>query len=307
MNAAATPSHWPPAPVEGWLETCATIHMWTQIVGKVRLARAPAENHWWHVALYLTARGLTTSPIPNGDRFFQIDFDFLGHRLIIATSDGHGEEMPLAPRPLADFHAEFIERLGALGIAVHIWPVPVEVVEAVPFPDDKGHSDYRPPIAERLWRIMLIADGELKRFRHGFLGKASPAHFFWGSFDLALTRFSGRRAPEHPGGVPNLADWVTREAYSHEVASFGFWPGAKGAYERPAFYAYAYPEPRGFAESATGPRQAFYSAALREYLLPYDELCRLDDPAGAVREFFQATYRSAAVNAGWDRDSLERT
>jgi hypothetical protein len=298
---------WPEAPVEGWLETCATIHMWTQIIGKVRLARAPAENHWWHVALYLTSRGLTTSPIPDGARTFQIDFDFCSHRLDISTSDKRREEMPLTARPLAEFYSEFFQRLAALDIHVRIRPVPVEVAEAIPFPEDGGHADYDPEIAERLWRILLLADGELKRFRQSFVGKASPVHFFWGSFDLALTRFSGRRAPPHPGGVPNLADWVTREAYSHEVASFGFWPGTKGAYERPAFYAYAYPEPPGFADAGVRPEQAFYSAGLKEYLLPYDDVRRLSDPAAATQAFFTSAYEAAAINAHWDRQHLERS
>jgi hypothetical protein len=301
-----TPAQWPEAPKEGWLETCATIQMWTQIVGKVRLARAPAQNHWWHVPLYLTARGLTTSPIPDGSRAFQIDFDFLDHRLIISTSDGRRDEMPLAAQPLRDFYADFFGRLGALGIDVAIWPLPVEVVEAVPFTEDVGHSHYDPAIAERLWQILLLAGIALERFRHDFLGKASPVHFFWGSFDLALTRFSGRTAPEHPGGVPNLADWVTREAYSHEVASCGFWPGTAGGFERPAFYAYAYPEPAGFSAAAVRPHQAYYATALREYLLPYDDVRQLPDPAAAVQDFLATTYRAAADQGGWDRASLER-
>ena len=297
---------WPEAPVDGWLTTCATIHMWTQIVGKVKLARAPAANHWWHVALYLTPRGLTTSVIPDGARAFQIDFDFLDHRLIIVTSDGGHEEMRLAARPLPAFHEEFFGRLAALGIDVRIWPVPVEVVDAIPFNEDRGHSEYSPEIAERLFRILLIADMTLAGFRNGFVGKASPVHFFWGSFDLALTRFSGRKAPEHPGGVPNLADWVTREAYSHEVWSCGFWPGTAGGFERPAFYAYAYPEPRGFAETPVRPGSASYSGNLREFVLPYDDVRREPDPAESVQEFLQATYEAAATLGGWERTRLER-
>ena len=297
---------WPEAPVAGWLATCATIHMWTQIVGKVKLARVLAANHWWHIALYLTPRGLTTSVIPDGARAFQIDFDFLDHRLIVATSDGGRAEMRLEARPLPEFHEEFLGRLAALGIDVRIWPVPVEVVDAVPFNEDRGHSEYRPEVAADLFRILLIADTALAEFRNGFVGKASPVHFFWGSFDLALTRFSGREAPEHPGGVPNLADWVTREAYSHEVWSCGFWPGAAGGFERPAFYAYAYPEPRGFAGAPVRPGSASYSETLREFLLPYDDVRRERDPSASVREFLQTTYDAAAGLGGWERARLER-
>lgn len=297
---------WPEAPVEGWLETCATLHMWTQIVGKIRLARAPMLNHWWQATLYVTARGLTTSLIPDGSRAFQIDFDFIDHRLLVTTSDGKAELMPLAARPLPEFHADLFGRLAALGIDVHIWPVPVEVAEAVPFLEDPGHSAYQPEIAERLWRILVLADMVMAEFRGGFIGKASPVHFFWGGFDLAVTRFSGRKAPEHPGGVPNVADWVTREGYSHEVASCGFWPGTAGLVERPAFYAYAYPEPKNFAAAEVRPEQAFYSAALKEYLLPYDAVRQLPDPAAAVRAFLQTTYAAAADLGDWDRASLER-
>ena len=214
--------------------------------------------------------------------------------------------MRLESQPLPEFYAELFALLAELGIDVRIWPVPVELADAVPFTEDTDHSIYEPEIAERFWRILLIADMALTQFRGGFLGKASPVHFFWGSFDLAATRFSGRRAPEHPGGVPHLADRVTREAYSHEVSSCGFWPGTSGGFERPAFYAYAYPEPAGFAAAAVRPAQAFYSASLREYLLPYDEVRLLADPAAAVQDFLQTTYAAAADLAGWDRASLER-
>jgi hypothetical protein len=296
---------WPEAPTAGWLTTCATIQMWTQIVGKVKLARATRQNHWWHIAFYLTPSGLTTSVIPDGARAFRIDFDFLAHRLLFATSDGRVDEMPLGARPLPAFYAEFFARLRALGIDVAIWPMPVEVAVAVPFTEDPGHGEYNAKTAECLWRILLSAGLELEKFRADFLGKSSPMHFFWGGFDLALTRFSGRRAPEHPGGVPNVADWVMREAYSHEVWSCGFWPGTAGAFERPAFYAYAYPEPAGFA-GAEVVRPAFYSTELREYLLPYDELRTVSDPAAAVAEFLRGTYRAAAELASWDRANLER-
>lgn len=297
---------WPEAPTDGWLQTCATLQMWSQIVGKVRLARAPYENHWWHVPLYLTARGLTTSAMPAGSRVFQIDLDFLEHQLVIATSDGAREVTPLLPMSVADFYAQVMERLAALKIEVRIWPVPVEVVDATPFTARTAVSEYRADIAERLWRILSIADMALKRFRADFLGKQSPSHFFWGSFDLAMTRFSGRPAPPHPGGIPNLADWVTREAYSHEVWSAGFWPGTAGGFERPAFYAYAYPEPEGFSSAAVE-APGLYQTTLREFLLPYDELQALTDPAAAVAGFLRATYDSAARFGHWPRNLLERS
>jgi hypothetical protein len=304
MSEAQTDS-WPEAPTEGWLDTAFTLQMWSQIVGKVRLARAPRENHWWHIALYLTSRGLTTSPIPDGNRTFQIDFDFCDHRLLLMTSDSRRDAMPLASRPLPDFYAELMARLAKLGIAVAIWPVPVEVIEAVPFTEDRRAYEYRPDVANRIWQILSIADMTLKGFRGDFLGKASPVHFFWGSFDLAYTRFSGRTAPEHPGGVPNLADWVTREAYSHEVWSCGFWPGTKGMYERPAFYAYAYPEPAGYP-SAEIKAPGTYHSTLREFLLPYDDVRTMSDPAAAAADFLRDTYRAAADRGGWPLEALER-
>jgi hypothetical protein len=297
-------STWPEAPTDGWLETSATIQTWSQMVGKMMLAKAPPANHWWHIALHFTARGLTTLAMPDGRRSFQIDFDFLDHQLSILTSDGGVERMALAARPIPEFYAEFTAKLRALGIDVAIWPVPVETPTAVPFTEDRRDCEYRPEIAERLFRILLLAHHSLQRFRNDFVGKSSPSHFFWGSFDLALTRFSGRRAPEHPGGVPNLADWVTREAYSHEVASCGFWPGTAGGFERPAFYAYAYPEPSGFAEAAVEP-PGFYSDPLREYLLPYDDVRMLADPDAAVLAFLRSTYAAAADLGGWDRKNLE--
>jgi hypothetical protein len=296
---------WPEAPREGWLETAATLQMWSQVVGKVRLARAARENHWWHVALYLTARGLTTSPMPDGNRTFQIDFDFLDHRLIITTSDGMHEVIPLTAMSVADFYAEVMARLASLNIDVRIWPVPTEVVDATPFTERTAVSEYRPDVANRLWRIFSIADLALKRFRGGFLGKSSPSHVFWGGLDLAMTRFSGRRAPEHPGGIPNLADWVTREAYSHEVWSAGFWPGTAGTFERPAFYAYAYPEPPGFATASISPEEALYHPTLREFLLPYDDMRALAAPSAAVEAFLRATYRTAADLGRWPRGELE--
>jgi hypothetical protein len=305
MSAPGAGTDWPEAPAAGWLETCAAIHMRAQVVGKILLARAPMTNHWWQVAMQVTARGLTTGPVPDGPRIFQIDFDFLRHRVVIATSDGRAETMPVAAVPLRDFYAELFARLAALGIDVRIWPVPVEVPVAVPFDEDDGHAAYNPDIATRLWRMFVTADTLLREFRGGFIGKASPVHVFWGGLDLAVTRFSGREAPPHPGGIPNLADWATREAYSHEVSSCGFWPGNAGGFERPAFYAYAYPAPEGFAEAPVRPRQAFFSPVLREFLLPYDEIRAAEDPASLVREFLQSTYEAAADLARWDRASLE--
>jgi hypothetical protein len=301
------PAHWPEAPADGWLETCATIHMWTQIVGKVKLARAPMSNHWWNIAFYVTPVGLTTSVIPAGERTFQVDFDFLAHRLVIALSDGRREEMKLSGVPLREFYGEFFARLRTLGLDTKIWPASVELPRVVRFAEDSGHSEYRSEVAERLAQILVVADGALRSCGNAFLGKVSPVHFFWGSFDLAVTRFSGRRAPEHPGGVPHLADWVTREAYSHEVASFGFWPGTAGGYERPAFYAYAHPQPDGFAAGSVQPDAAFYSETLREYLLPYDAIRDDPDPTAAVQAFVRSTYEAAASLGGWDRAALERS
>ena len=297
---------WPEAPVQGWLETCATLQIWTQIVGKVRLARAPMQNHWWQVALYVTSRGLTTSPIPDGNRSFEIDFDLIQHALTIATSDGLAASLPLRSQPLPDFYAGLFDRLKGLGIEVEIWPVPVEVAVAVPFTDDRGHSNYDPAIARRLHEILVLADLALAEFHGGFVGKCSPVHFFWGGFDLAVTRFSGRKAPPHPGGIPSVGDWVMVEAYSHEVSSCGFWPGTAGAFERPAFYCYAYPEPAGFAAAPVRPRDAFYSAGLREYLLPYDEVQKSPEPQALVQDFLQSTYEAAANLGKWDRRRLER-
>lgn len=299
-------AEWPDAPVAGWLNTCETIQLWTQVVGKIRLALAPEENHWWHVPLYLTADGLTTSVMPHAGRFLQIDFDFLAHRLIVKTSTGATASMALYGRPLRDFYSELLEKLTALGFPVRIWPVPVEMNEAVPFDQDDGHSEYDPVIAERIWRILLRADQSLKEFRGGFLGKASPVHFFWGSFDLAATRFSGRRAPRHPGGVPNLADWVARDGYSHELSSCGFWPGTAGRFERPAFYAYAYPEPEGLGQARIRPDAGFYHPGLREFLLPYDDLPKSAAPAETVRDFLQSTYEAIADLGRWNRGELER-
>ncbi len=296
---------WPGLPYEAWQETCATLHMWTQIVGKVRLALTPMANHWWQVPLYVTCRGLTTSPIPYADRCFQIDFDFIDHHLAIDCSDGRREAFPLRPCTVAEFYRESMGRLRALGIEAPIWAMPSEVVEAIPFDADMRHASYDPAFANRFWRVLVQTDRVLRAFRSGFVGKASPVHFFWGSFDLAVSRFSGRLAPPHPGGAPNLADWVVREAYSHEVSSCGFWPG-NGGFGRAAFYAYVYPQPAGFATAAVAPDDAFYSPELGEFILPYDAVRRAAAPDRHLLAFLESTYAAAANLGHWDRAALER-
>jgi hypothetical protein len=277
--------------------------MWSQVVGKVRMAGTPPANHWWHVPLYLTSRGLTTSPIPDGDRTFQIDFDFIDHRLEITTSDGDGRSLALRQVTVADFHAETMATIGDLGIQVKIWPVPVEVPEPIPFPDDRVHATYDPIWAHRFWCALVQADRVAKAFRDDFLGKASPVHFFWGSFDLASTRFSGRTAPPHPG-APGVPEFITREAYSHECWSAGWWPGA--GLGEPAFYAYAYPEPEGFPEWAVAPAAAYYHPDLHEYVLPYEAVRTDEDPDTALLSFLRTTYEAAAERGRWDRETLER-
>jgi hypothetical protein len=278
--------------------------MWTQVVGKVRLAQAPLVNHWWQVPLYVTASGLTTSPMPYGQRTFQVDFDFIEHRLRLATSDGDARELELAPRTVADFYVEFMARLKELGLEVKIWTTPVEVPDPIPFERDETHKSYDPEYANRFWRALVQAERVLQQFRSGFAGKCSPVHFFWGSFDLAVTRFSGRRAPEHPG-TPGVADSITREAYSHEVSSAGFWPGG-AALPEPIFYAYAYPEPEGFKDFRVGPERASYNTDFKEFVLPYDAVRASADPDAALLRFLQDTYEAAATQAQWDRATLER-
>ena len=295
---------WPPLPYPAWKDTCATLHLWTQIVGKIRLARTPWANHSWHVTLYVTPRGLGTSPIPDDGRAFQIEFDFIDHALLIATSDGGGQRLPLAPMSVADFHDRLMAALAGLGISVRIDGSPNEVPDPIPFRADREHAAYDPDAAQRFWRVLVQADRVLKQFRTGFLGKVSPVHFFWGSFDLAVTRFSGRRAPLHPGGIPHLPDAVTREAYSHEVSSAGFWPGG-GAIDYPAFYAYAYPAPEGFASAPVRPAAAFFHEALGEFILPYDAVRTADAPDATLLDFLQSTYEAAANAAGWDRAALD--
>jgi hypothetical protein len=295
---------WPSLPFEAWRDSCATLHMWTQIVGKVRMAHAPAVNHWWHVPLYVGTRGLTTSPIPYGPRLFEIDFDFIDHRLVIRTSDGRSDEFALAPMTVADFHAELMGRLRALGLETRIWTTPVEIPDPIPFEQDRVHAWYDRDHAARFWRVLVQAARLFTAFRGGFIGKTSPVHFFWGSFDLALTRFSGRPAPVHPG-APNIADGVTREAYSHEVSSCGFWPGGP-ALPEPIFYAYAYPTPTGFADWPVKPAAAAYNRDLGEFVLPYEAVRTAADPDAALLAFLESSYEAAAVRAGWDRAALER-
>jgi hypothetical protein len=295
---------WPELPYAAWKETCATLQLWTQIVGKIRLARAPWLNHSWHVTLYVTPRGLTTSAIPDGLGSFEIAFDFIVHRLTIATSAGARAEIALAPKTVADFLAEVMAALGTLGIQVRISDFPCEIPDAIPFSRDRSHASYDADAARRFWCVLAQADRVLKQFRTGFIGKCSPVHFFWGSFDLAVTRFSGRPAPLHPGGVPGLSDEVVREAYSHEVSSAGFWPGG-GAIDYAAFYSYAYPEPDGFSDATVQPAGAFYSEALQEFILPYDVVRTAPDPDAALLAFLQSTYEAAADAAKWDRVALD--
>jgi hypothetical protein len=297
---------WPSLPYAAWRETRATLHLWTQIVGKIRLALAPAVNHWWQVPLYVTARGLTTSPMPHGTDSVQIDFDFIDHRLVILRSNGDAESLPLEPSSVADFHAALMARLATLGISARIWTMPVEIPGAIPFETDRQHTSYDRDAAHRFWRVLVQCERVFTLFRAGFVGKASPVHFFWGSFDLAVTRFSGRRAPDHPGVAPNLANWVMREAYSHEVSSCGFWPG-DDASPAPAFYAYAYPVPPGFDRAPVRPDGAAWNGALGEFILPYDAVRQAASPDAALLAFLQSTYAAAADLGRWDRAALERT
>jgi hypothetical protein len=295
---------WPELPTAAWRETYATLHLFTQIVGKIRLARSPWLNHSWHVALYVTAHGLTTSPIPDGVRAFQIDFDFIDHTLRISTSDGATRRLALAGQSVAKFYTAVIAALAKLDIHIGIDDMPNELPDPIRFSDDDQHVSYDPDAVQRFLQILVNVDRVFKQFRTGFLGKASPVHFFWGSFDLAVTRFSGRRAPRHPGGVPHLSDAVACEAYSHEESSAGFWPGS-GAIDYPAFYSYAYPEPAGFRSVQVRPDAAFFSEALGEFILPYDAVRTAAQPDQALLEFLQSSYEAAANAAKWDRDVLE--
>ncbi len=304
MSTPSDATRWPELPYAAWKDTCQTLQLWTQIVGKIRLARTPWLNHSWHVTLYVTARGLTTSPIPDGARTFQIDFDFIDHVLWLRTSDGHFRQVVLKPVTVAEFYGEVLHALSELGIAIRINGKPSEIPDAIPFAEDRVHHSYDRDYANRFWRVLSASNEVFAQFRTGFLGKASPVHFFWGSFDLAVTRFSGRSAPRHPGGVPNLPDDVAQEAYSHEVSSAGFWPGG-GAIDYPAYYSYAYPAPEGFAAARVRPAQALFSKELGEFILPYDAVRTAADPRAALMEFLQSTYDAAADLGKWDRKALE--
>lgn len=292
---------WPSLPLAEWQATRDTLHMWTQVVGKLRLAMCAPVNHWWEVPLYVSARGLTTSPIPYERGIFEVEFDFQSHRLLITSSGGGGRELPLTPRPVADFYAEVMRALRDLGIEVKIWTMPVEVPNPIPFEKDFQHAAYDREYATRFWRVLAVLDTVFKEFRGRFLGKNSPVHFFWGSFDMAVTRFSGRRAPAREG-----ADLITREAYSHEVISAGWWPGG-GDVADAAFYAYAAPEPEGFAKSRVRPGSAFYHPQLKEFLLMYEDVRRSASPKAALLEFLQSTYEAGASLGRWERGELERT
>ena len=298
---------WPDLAHDGWQETFATLQRWTQMVGKTRLALAPMQNHWWQVALYVTARGLGTSPMPLGERVLEIDFDFIDSVLVARTSDGTTATLPLAPGTTADFYAQYRAMLRSLGVAVRIWPMPSEMAEAVPFNADRVHRSYDAEAARRFGQLLVQADRVMKEFRGKFIGKCSPVHFWWGGFDLACTRFSGRVAPTHPGGIPNLPDRVTREAYSHECISAGWWPGGGGfPVQEPVFYAYAYPEPPGCPEAPVRPAAAYYHDAMREWILPYEAMRQAPDRDKALSEFLHSTYEAAAGLGGWNRAALER-
>jgi len=296
-------ANWPDLAYSAWRETLATLHLWTQIVGKIRLTLTPWLNHGWQVPLYVTAQGLGTSPIPIGGEIFEIEFDFVGHRLSVRTSQGAERSLPLRPQPVADFYRATMDLLASMGIAVTINETPGEIANPIRFSEDRAHSAYDEAAAHRVWRALVQTDRIFKLFRTGFVGKASPVHFFWGSFDLAVTRFSGRRAPLHPGGVAGLPDDVTREAYSHEVSSAGFWPGNE-AFPRAAFYSYAYPEPAGFRGRPASPGAAF-DPTLGEFILPYDTVAEAPEPDALLLDFLSTTYAAAAETGNWDRAALE--
>jgi hypothetical protein len=303
----ATVGHpnWPSLPLGEWEATRDTLQLWTQIVGKIRLALAPMENHWWQVPLYVNARGLTTSAMPCQGVAVELVFDFLDHRLRIQTSSGKSATVPLRPRTVADFYSEVMSALGNLDMEVRIWPRPVEIVEPIRFDQDEVHVSYDADAARRFWRLLVQVDRVFDRFRGRFLGKCSPVNFWWGSFDLSCTRFSGRVAPTHPGGIPNLADRVTREAYSHECISAGWWPGGDPVPE-PSFYAYSYPVPDGSADARITPRAGYFHPQLREWILPYESVRTAADPDGMLLDFLQSTYEAAAELLGWDRAALDR-
>jgi uncharacterized protein DUF5996 len=305
ISATPRAEAWPSLPLDEWKATYATLHMWTQIVGKIRLAQSPWVNHSWHVTLYVTSRGLTTGPVPYANRAFNIDFDFVEHVLIVQSSDGRSNRVALQAQSVAAFYARLMEAMAMLDLRVAIYRMPNEVPDPIAFDKDETHREYDPEYANRFWRILVQVDRVFRIFRAPFTGKCSPVHFFWGGPDLAVTRFSGRPAPRHPGGIPNLPDWVTQEAYCEEVSSCGFWPGG-GPIPYAAFYSYAYPEPSNFAAAPVQPAGAFYSNDLHEFILPYDIVRESDSPDDTLLQFLQTTYAAAANLAGWDRASLER-
>jgi hypothetical protein len=295
---------WPGLPSEEWTDTLETLHLWAQIVGKIRMARAPWLNHSWSVPLYVTARGLGTSLVPHGVDGFELDFDFIDHRLLLGTTTGESREIALEPRSVADFYEAVMGAMTSVKMPVEIRPVPSELPDVIPFAEDTRHASYDPVHAHALWRALLQASRVMGRFRAGFRGKASPVHFFWGSFDLAVTRFSGRDAPPHAGGVPNFPLDVAREAYSHEVTSVGFWPGNRES-PAPIFYAYAYPTPDGYPAARVEPEAAAWLDALGEFVLPYEAVAEASDPDATLTAFFESTHAAAADLAGWDREALE--
>jgi len=295
-----SPECWPSLPLESWEPTRATLHMWTQIVGKVRLALTPLVNHWWNVPLYVSPRGLTTSPMPYRDLLIEIEFDFVSHELVLRKSDGKSASITLAPKSVADFYGEFIAMLRSQGIDTKIWKMPVEIPDPIPFDQDKTHASYDSAVVHKFWRILASSSDVFHDFRALFIGKSSPVHFFWGSFDLAVGRFSGRRAPARPG-----ADKITQEAYSHEVSAVGFWCGS-GNVKEPSYYSYSSPEPAGFSDYHVAPAAASYRKDMGEFILPYEAVRTAHEPAAALFDFCQTTYEAAAINAKWDRAELER-
>jgi hypothetical protein len=305
-SASSSNDAWPALAYADWQDTCGTLHLWTQVVGKVKLALAPLANHWWGIVLMVNARGLTTGPMPYHDRALQIDFDFCAHELILRTSDAREQHIALAPMPVADFYAQVMARLAALDVTLSIWTMPVEIAGAIPFEQDRTHANYDAAAAQTFWRQLVQVDRVFNVFRARYLGKVSPSHFFWGSFDLALTRFTGRLAPPlTTSKAPNVGLWVMQEAYSHECSSVGFWPG-NGGYGRASFYSYAYPEPDGFAKAPVRPAGAAYNSDVGQFLLDYDAVRTAKSPDDVLLDFMQSTYDAAANRGGWDRKALER-
>jgi hypothetical protein len=304
-TAADKQTVWPAIPFNDWKDSAETLHMWTQIIGKVRLAQSPWLNHSWHVTLYLTPRGMTTGTIPHGHQTFSIEFDFIDHQLLIRASNGGGVDLPLRSQDTADFYAAVLGSLEELGLPVTINTMPNEVEEPIAFPEDRTHKTYDAAAVNRFWRVLCQVDRVFSAFRAEFQGKSSPSHFFWGSFDLAVTRFSGRTAPDHPGGLPNMPLWVAQEAYSQEVSSAGFWPGS-AQFPEPIFYSYAYPTPSGFSEQPVAPAEASWSSDLGEFVLPYEAVRTADDSDRALTAFLQTTFDAAAKTADWDLEPIKR-